>query len=77
VSRAPPHALIHTTHALSPPQRFGEAEAASVRKPSCMPDFNGVSDFASFVGGHASGARGARAGAAAVVAAAAAAALLL
>jgi hypothetical protein len=61
------------------PQRAGEAEAATARKPSCMPDFASMDDFKAYVGGGAaaSRARGRAAWLGGAAAATAAAALLL
>jgi len=58
-------------------QRAGEAEAATVRKPSCMPDFSSMADFEQFVGASAKAASAAASGSLAPLALAAAAAGVL
>jgi hypothetical protein len=72
---------MHATHpvlARFPPlQRAGEAEAASTRKPSCMPDFAGMTAFEAYVGGATSAAAPLARGVATAAALAAAAAAVL
>ncbi|GBF92644.1 hypothetical protein Rsub_05013 [Raphidocelis subcapitata] len=70
--------FVRSCEVMNVANRAGEAEAATERKPSCMPDFAGVDAFRAYVGGAAaSGAAGRSAWMAGAAAAAAAVAAAL
>ena len=50
--------FVRACEVMNVANRAGEAEAATARKPSCMPDFASVADFMAYVGGSGGGSSG-------------------